>query len=640
MIHSTQPEQPMYSQIIFKNLMISMRDGTRLATDVYRPALHGELADGTFPTILCRTPYVKGSKRYVEFADFFVPRGYVVVLQDLRGRGYSEGTGQYHHVANDEDGRDGYDTVEWIAVQPWSNGKVGAVGSSFAAVVQTRMAFERPPHLTAIWPDVTPINSYHHQAREGGAMQMHMFWALFLHAQDAQEIQDDPEAQETIWNGLRDLRLWLRRMPFQPGKTPLAVVPNLERILFDYACRGAYDEFWVRECNDFERNFHRHADIPATFTGGWFDPYSSAMTDYYSAMAQKNTTPQRLIMGPWTHMGMRDDATYTGDVDFGPDSVWGLDYYLESMAVFFDRWLKDEPVAVKNEPPIQLFVMGGGSGSKTPDGKLDHGGRWRTENEWPLARSQPTTYYFHRNGSLHTELPDEDSSPLKYIYDPHRPVPTLGGNHCGIMDLPSYEAKLDPLWRRYLEPVPRLQNIVALGPMHQTESPDVFGAQSPYPLLANRDDVLVFQTAPLAETIEVTGIAVVTLWISSSATDTDFTAKLIDVHPPNKDYPDGYHMNLVDSIIRTRYRDSWEEEALMTPGEVYRVRIQLPPTSNLYTVGHRIRIDISSSNFPRLDLNPNTGEPVGRHTHMIRAENIVYVDRERPSGVVLPVISL
>ncbi len=618
--------------------MMPTRDGTKLATDIYRPSLQGKLSNETFPTILCRTPYLKESKRYIEFANFFIPRGYVVVLQDLRGRGCSEGTGQYHHVANDDEGRDGFDTVEWIAKQSWSNGRVGPVGSSFAAVVQVRMAFERPPHLTAMWPDVTPTNSYHHQAREGGAMQMHMFWALFIHAQDAQEIKSDTGAQEKVWNGLRDLRQWLWRTPFQRGETPLAVVPNLENILFDYACRGAYDEFWARECNDFERNYHRHADIPVTFTGGWFDPYSSAMTSYYSAMANKNKTPQTLIMGPWTHMGMRDDVSFTGDVDFGTESIWGMNHYLNSMAAFFDHWLKEEPNTTPYKAPIYIFVMGGGSGRKTNDGKLDHGGCWRTEKEWPLARTSPTSFYFHQNGDLSNILPDENSFPLHYIYDPNNPVPTLGGNHCGIMDLPSGEVNLDPLWNRYSEPVPRLQNIVALGPIHQKESEDVFGAQAPYQLLAAREDVLVFETEPLQEEIEITGSAIVKMWISSSAPDTDFTAKLIDVHPPNEDYPEGYHMNLVDSIIRTRYRNSWEKETLMIPGEIYKVKIQLPPTSNVFVAGHRIRIDISSSNFPRLDINPNTGEPVGRHTHMVKAENIVYVDRTRPSCVLLPII--
>jgi hypothetical protein len=244
--------------LIAKDLMVPMRDGVRLAADVYRPARDGEPLPGPFPTILCRTPYNKGDRRYIEIAEFFTPRGYVTVLQDLRGRYQSEGIGQYYHTANPHDGPDGYDTIEWIAARPWSNGRVGMVGSSFAAVVQVAAALERPPHLTAIWPDVTPTNNFFHQAREGGAMQMHMFWALFVHAQDEQEIRNDLAAQQTVWEGLRQMRTWIKAMPWQPGQTPLAVVPRLEQILMEYATHGEYDGFWAQKCNyAFHSSTHR-----------------------------------------------------------------------------------------------------------------------------------------------------------------------------------------------------------------------------------------------------------------------------------------------------------------------------------------------------------------------------------------------
>ena len=627
-----------YKQVIYKDLMLAMRDGVCLATDIYRPAENGVPLPDPVPTILSRTPYDKNSRRYIEVADYFVPRGYAVALQDLRGRGDSEGMGQYFHVCNEPEGRDGYDTIEWIGTQTWSNGKVGMVGSSFAALVQTRAAFEHPPHLTAIWPDVTPTNSYHHQAREGGAMFLHMFWALFLHAQDAQEIRDDEKAVDAVWDDLRNLRQLLLSMPLKPGQTALARVPNLEKTLFDYYYRGEYDEFWQQEFNDFERNFHRHADIPATFSDGWFDPYAVGMAAYFTAMARQNGTPQRLILGPWTHVGMRGEGTSIGDVDFGPGCIWGIDNYFDRQLLFFDRWLKDQPGEEDTEAPVHIFVMGGGSGRKTAEGKLDHGGRWRSENEWPLARTEWRKLHLQPDGGLDEVAPSRDGKPLSYTYDPEHPVPTIGGNSCGLMELPEDTGELDPMWRRYLHPVTRLRHIVTMGPRHQKEEADIFGSRAPYPLLTDRPDVLVFQTPPLAAAIEVTGSPRVELWISSSAPDTDFTAKLLDVHPPNEHYPDGYHMNLVDSILRVRYRNSWEKEELMDPGQVYQIKIALPPTSNLFLAGHRIRLDISSSNFPRLDLNPNTGEPVGRHTRSEIAHNAVYVDHNRPSNLVLPTI--
>lgn len=627
-----------YGIVLSKDVMVPMRDGIRLATDIYRPAREGEPLPGPFPTILCRTPYNKADRRYSELADFFTPRGYVTVLQDMRDRYRSEGNGNYFHTANAHEGPDGYDTVEWIAARPWSNGRIGAVGSSFAAVVQVQMALERPPHLTAIWPDVTPTNNYHHQAREGGAMQLHMFWALFVHAQDAQDIADDPAAQDKVWNDLRHMRQLIYQTPFQPGQTSLALVPNLEQALLAYYRRGAYDDFWDEERNNFERCFDRHADIPGTFSGGWFDPYVTAMTGYFAAMARQNSAPQRLIIGPWTHVGMRGDTSFAGDVDFGRAGVWGVRRYADEQLRYFDRWLKDEPTGVENDPPVRIFVMGGGTGRRTAEGKLDHGGRWRAENEWPLARAQYTPCYLYADGSLRAEPPQVADASLSYDFDPNHPVPTIGGNLCGIMELPDDGGNLDQMWRRFMSPVTQLRHIITTGPAHQKESPQVEGARPPYPLLADRPDVLVFQTEPLAEDIEVTGPITVKLWISSSAPDTDFTAKLVDVYPTNEDYPGGYHMNLTDSIIRVRYRDGWDREVFMEPGQVYPVQIKLHPTSNLFKAGHRIRVDVSSSNFPRLDVNPNTGEPVGRHTHTVIARNTVYCDRERPSHIVLPVI--
>ena len=391
-----------YGIVLAKDLMVQTRDGIGLATDVYRPARDGEPVEGErFPTILCRTPYDKTDKRYTEIADFFVPRGYAVALQDCRDRYRSEGTGDYFHTVTKQQGQDGYDTVEWIAEQRWSNGRVGTVGSSYAAITQVRMALERPPHLTAIWPDVVPTNSFQHQSREGGAMQMHMFWALFIHAQDAQDIADDWDKQAEVWGDLTRLRELFWGFPFGQGELALRHTPTLEQALLDYTTRGVYDEYWAQESNDFTAHFARHADIPGTFSTGWYDGFPHSDTEYFAAMAEQNEAPQRLIVGPWSHVGMRGDATWTLDVDFGPDSVWGVERYFGEQLAFFDRWLKEDGGrAPADEAPIRLFVMGGGSGRKTELGKLDHGGRWREEHEWPLARAQEQLLYLHDDGSL------------------------------------------------------------------------------------------------------------------------------------------------------------------------------------------------------------------------------------------------
>jgi putative CocE/NonD family hydrolase len=623
--------------------MVPMRDGIRLATDVYRPAREGEIVEGSYPTILCRTPYDKTDKRYIEIADFFVPHGYTVCLQDCRDRYRSEGTREYFHAATPHEGEDGYDTVEWIAEQRWSTGRVGTVGSSFAGITQVRMALERPPHLTAIWPDVVPTNSFQHQSREGGAMQLHMFWALFIHAQDAQDIADDPEKQADVWADLTRLRELFWETPYREGQTSLRHVPTLEKCLLDYYTRGSYDELWSRKEYDYTRYWDEHADIPGTYSTGWYDGFPHSDTEYFAAMAAKNTAPQRLVVGPWSHVGMRGDATYTLDVDFGPDAAWGVQRYFAEQLAFFDRWLKEDDSAPVGEAPIRIFVMGGGSGRKTALGKLDHGGRWREEHEWPLARAVEAIYYLGGAGSLSLEPPqpgeERVEEPRRFVYDPAHPVPTIGGNYCSVGELPAEGAGMEPAWSRFLSPVLRLRNILTPGPADQAETPEFFATREPYPRLSERADVLVYETEPLEEPIEVTGRARVNLWVSSSAVDTDFTAKLVDVHPANEDYPDGYDMLINDSIIRCRYREGFEQEVFLTPGEVVPVSIELPPTSNLFAAGHRIRIDISSSNFPRLDLNPNTGEPIGRHTHQVVAEQAVYADAERPSHVVLPVVA-
>ena len=628
-----------YRIVISRDVMVPMRDGVRLAFDIYRPARDGDVVEGRFPTIMLHTPYDKTDKRYSEIADFFVPKGYNVVLIDLRDRYRSEGSGVYYHAATPHTGRDGFDICEWIGTQPWSNGRIGTVGSSYAAITQVRTALEAPPHLTAIWPDVVPTNSFQNQCREGGAMQQHMFWALFIHAQDAQDIRDDWEKQQDVWNDLKDLRQLFRATPWQRGQTALRHVPPLEQTLIDYTTRGAYDEYWSRIEHDYTRYWDRHADIPATFSTGWYDPFPTADTEYFASMTAKNDAPQRLVVGPWSHVGMRGDATWCHEVDFGPQSVWGVQRYFEEQLAFFERWLPDDATGQPaDEAPVRIFVMGGGSGRKTAEGKLDHGGRWRDEQEWPLARRAETPYYLHGDGSLSTEAPAAGEEPRRFTFDPAHPVPTLGGLHCSIGELPADGPGMEQAWARLLNPVLRLRDLLTPGPVDQKESPAFYGSEEPYPRLSERPDVLVFQTEPLTEPVEVTGRMQVHLWVSSNAVDTDFTAKVVDVHPANEDYPEGFDMLINDSVIRCRYREGFDRVVPMTPGEVVPVTIELPPTSNLFDVGHRIRVDISSSNWPRLDVNPNTGEPMGRHTHQVVAHQAVYADADHPSHIVLPVI--
>jgi putative CocE/NonD family hydrolase len=627
------------------NVMIPMRDGVRLATDVYRPADDaGNAVEGRFPVIVGRTSYDKSNPViWIEaVAKAFVPRGYVVVLQDLRGRGDSEGTGDYFHTANQKEGIDGYDTIEWAASQPWSNGKVGMVGASHGGIVQNMASLYRPPHLAALWVDVAPTNAFRWEVRQGGAMALHMYGALYLHGYDSQEIAGDSEAIERIQRGAERLSEGIWDQPFTEGSTPISAVPNLEKVLMHYYRDGLYNDWWKQESLDHSQYFDRMADVPAVYSSGWYDPFAAETSEQFAHMAKKNTSPQRLILGPWNHVSMRGKgASFVGDVEFGPSAKWGDEVLNAERFRWFDRWLKDVETGVEDDDPVRIFVMGGGGGEYDAAGRIQHGGGWRSEQEWPLGRAVETAYYLSADGGLGVSSPVADSGETSWVHDPDNPVPSISGNVTGFYEWIVLPNDLDAA---YVPQRARMRSLIPDGPIHQKERESTVVPADREPgtpaLLADRDDVNVFQTEPLEADVEITGSMMVNLWISSDAIDTDFTAKLIDVYPPSEESTEGFHLPLEDSIIRARFRDGFDREELMNPGEIYEMQIELPPVSNRFVKGHRIRLDISSSNFPRFDVNPNTGEPIGRHTQTQKAVNSVYTDRAHRSHIVLPIVQI
>ena len=632
-----------YGIVASQNVMIPMRDGVRLATDIYRPAdENGNAIDDSFPVIVGRTSYDKSNPViWIEaVAKAFVPRGYVVVLQDLRGRGDSEGTGDYFHTANQKEGLDGYDTIEWAAAQDWCNGKVGMVGASHGGIVQNMASLYRPPHLAALWVDVAPTNAFRWEVRQGGAMALHMYGALYLHGFDSQEIAGNAAAIERIERGAERLSEEIWKQPFKEGETPISVVPNLEKVLMHYYLEGSYTEWWKQESLDHAQHYDRMADIPAVYSSGWYDPFAAETSEQFAHMTAKNTTPQRLILGPWNHVSMRGKgASFVGDVDFGESANWGDKVLNAERFRWFDRWLKGIETGVEDDDPVRIFVMGGGDGSIDSAGRIQHGGGWRTEQEWPLKRTVNTAYYLSEDGGLSVSSPEADDSATTWTHDPENPVPSISGNVTGFYE---WIVLPDDLDGAYVPQRARMRSLIPDGPLHQKERESTVVSKtrpSDTPaLLADRKDVNVFQTEILATDVEVTGPIMVNLWISSDAIDTDFTAKLIDVYPPSDEYPEGFHLPLEDSIRRARFREGYDEEKLMTPGEICEVQIELPPVSNRFTKGHRIRLDISSSNFPRFDVNPNTGEPIGRHTRTQKAINTVYTDKQHASNIVLPIV--
>ena len=506
-------------------------------------------------------------------------------------------------------------------------------GSSQAAIAQQTAALHRPPHLVCIWPDVGPVNSYQHFARRGGALALQVFGSLVRHAHDLPAVVETPGTQDAIGDALVHMKQWLGLMPFRPGDTPLAHVPDLESVFFDYYYRGCYDDFWAQEGCDQSRHWERHADIPGMFSGGWFDPFVGGTIGYFGARRASSSRVQKLLIGPWAHETMRTGSSAVGDADFGRDAAWGTARYHKDLLAFFGRYLRGEP-AWDAVPTARTFVMGGGSGTRTTGGLVDHGGRWRAGESWPPQGVSSRAYYLWVDGSMRPSVPPDadDFAPLRF--DPSKPVPTLGGAFQGLYRFPrSWKAD-----GRHVKSVHLGRNLTPPGPRDQRVRTKRTGSLGHGLPIAARADVLVFQTEPLAQDTEVTGEAVVELWVSSSAPDTDFTAKIVDAYPPSRDFPSGLDLAISGTIFRARYREGWDHEVLMRPDQRYLLRLNFPPISNLFAAGHRVRLYISNSDHPQFEVNPNTGEAPGRNVTTCAALNRVHMSRDAASRILLPVM--
>jgi uncharacterized protein len=603
-----------FDVVVQRNVMVAMRDGVHLATDIYLPVRGGAPVTGKVPVLLQRTPYVKEahSPRHgsIEISNFLASHGYAVVIQNVRGRGPSEGI----FVKYLADGSDGVDCCQWLLKQPWCNGKIGAMGLSYDAHTEGALACADAPGLTAMFIDCGAFaNAYQDGVRQGGAFEMkQVTWAYNL-MQEAPGVADNPELLARIKQV--DIKDWFTRLPWSRGHSPLSLVPDYENYVFDQWENGRFSDFWKKIGIYAEGFYDQWPNVPMVMISSWFDAYPRSTVTNYVELRKRNKGPIKLILGPWTHGD--NVKTYSGDVDFGAQSTLAgnlAEDYPSLELRWFERWLKGVPNDVENDPNVRIFVMGGGSGRKNAQGRMDHGGKWRAEKDWPVPSTVPTRFYLGGKGELSHQTPLDDAGQKTYKYDPRDPVPSIGGT------------------------ITSGEPLMAGGAFDQRGGAKIFGAKEPYGPLADRADVLVFQTSVLTSDIEVTGAIEADLWIASNCPDTDFTVKLIDVYPPNLDYPEGYAMNVADGIMRCRYRDSWETPTLMEPGKAYRIRVETFPTSNLFKRGHRIRLDVSSSNYPHFDLNLNTGAPESKGPEVRVATNTIFFDRARPSSVTLPII--
>ena len=603
--------------VVARNHFVRMRDGIGLATDIYLPARDSQPLQHAFPVILVRTPYDKTTRTRTE-GIYYARQGYAFVSQDVRGRFGSQG--QWRLLS--DDGRDGADTCNWIGRQPWSTGRIGMQGVSYDGGVQHALALHGCKYLKTVVPIDAMSNPGYAGMRYYGAFELRWLnWILTFGAPQGSHAARDPVILPLLEQA-RDSRMQiLTNLPLRPGATPLRHAPEYERWLIAAMSHGGRDASW--NYNNVVEQAGRYQDLPVCLIGGWYDSWAGATAANYTALAGRKSAPIKLIMGPWTHGGQM--LSGHGQISFGaqaalPDrDAW--------VRIWFDRWLKgikdDAGQAGWFASPVRIFVMGTGDGHKDGEGRLFHGGFWRDEQEWPLARARQTKFYLTGERKLTAERPavTNPTCAITYTFDPHNPVPTIGGN------------------------ISSGDGLMERGGWDQRGNTRIWNWPTPVPL-RDRPDVLAFETESLEDDVEVTGPITVTVWASSSARDTDFTAKLIDEYPPSADWPDGFALNLGDGIVRARYRDSFPDafkngradENFIVPHTPYRFVIRLYPTSNVFKRGHRIRLDISSSNFPRFDVNPNTAEPLGRNRQTRTAQNTIYCDSSRPSLVTLPII--
>ena len=568
------------------NLPATMRDGAVLYADVYRPD-----GPGPFPTVLQRTPYDKSGPLATGMLDPLkvAQNGFALVIQDTRGRFTSEG--EFYCFADDIE--DGYDTVEWAASQPWSNGRIGMVGASYVGATQWLAATTRPPHLVTLVPNVTASNYHDGWTYQGGAFELafNVSWTLnqltlanFPTQSKAKGIPQDrqPGLLKAV-DGMTDAyrSLPLKDMPY--------LKDGLAPYYYDWLAHPDFDDYWKKLCIEDQ---HSNITTPALHIGGWYDIFLGGTIRNFLGMRKSGATEdarrgQKLIIGPWEHSAK--GGSMVGSHYFGvaaDANALGLD---DIHLRWYDYWLNGVDNGILSEPPVKIFVMGDDV--------------WRDEQDWPLARAQDTRFFLHSggkansrhgDGSLGVEGPGDEPADV-FLYNPADPVPTVGGALC-----------CNPYF-------------AANGAFDQND-------------IESRADVLVYSTPPLEREVEVTGPVTVTLWAATSATDTDFTAKLVDV------CEDGCARNLTDGIIRARYRNSMSHPEPVEPGTPVCYTIDLWATSNVFKAGHQIRLEISSSNFPRFDRNTNTGNLIAADSELKPALQTVLHAGQHASYVTLPIV--
>jgi uncharacterized protein len=543
---------------------VPMRDGIVLRANVFRPA-----GDGRFPVLLTRLPYGKDLPLGSAVLDPVqaTRRGYAVVIQDTRGRFMSEG--DFESLRGEDP--DGFDTVEWAAAQPWSDGQVGMYGASYFGNTQWAAASLKPAALKAIAPYITWSEPNDGTFGRGGAFELgtRASWTLQMainlvmrkHATDREAMGRAIRAVIDDYDRLATENYW---------HLPLRDFAPVVRNEVTDGLNLSLDAVTEPAKAEFLRVKHAQVDVPSLNGGGWYDIFLQGTIDNFNKMRRQGI-PTKLLIGPWTHSASSNPV---GELNFGFGSQAAfIDLRTDFQSVqlrWFDHWLRGKDTGMLEEPPIKIFVMGAN--------------RWRDENEFPLARAVEEDIFLRADGRLDRRPPSAGEPPDHFDYDPARPVPTLGGP---LLMTPEFRS----------------------GPFDQH-------------VIEARPDVLVYSGDEFSRDVEVTGPVSVTLWACSSAPSTDFVARLCDV------YPDGRSINLTDGILRV----------LGEPGQPAEHHIDLWATSNLFRAGHRLRLQVTSSCFPRWDRNLNTGQPTGVGTDMVVARQTILHDPEHPSRIRISIV--
>lgn len=605
------------SVTVLENLQIAMRDGILLEADVYLPA-----GAGPFPVLLERTPYGRRGTNAADrtrhepeprskpqIATGLARAGYACVLQDCRGRYGSQGVFTKYLG----EGADGADTMAWILAQSWCDGRIGTFGLSYGAHVQTALAALAPPGLGAMLLDSGGFSdAFRSGIRQGGAYELKQLTWAAKHARLDPATKRDPARRAALER--EDVRCWLGVRPWREGHSPIAAAPEYEQFVLDQWRHERFDGFWRRDEFHAAGAWDRFPDVPVMLISSWYDPYARSAVENFTGLGARKQAPLHLVLGPWTH-GQRS-VTFAGDVDFGPDApldgALAQDYDALRQA-FFDHHLRRLPCAPPLPAPVCYFLMGGGPGGRDGAGRLRHGGRWCQARTWPPEGTCETALFLQPAGLL-AGAPPSGPARADWIHDPLHPVPTVGGA------------------------IASGAPVMTAGAFDQRERPDSFGSTCPGRALADRPDTVIFQTAPLDRPVAVAGRFRARLWVVSDAQDTDIAMTLIDVHPPQPGYPDGFAMNLAHGILRLRFRSGFDEPVPLRPGEPVEVLVEGFPTANLFLPGHRIRVQVASSNFPHFDVSPGVFAAAGADVEPQRVRNAILMGPDHPSRILLDVL--